>query len=166
MSTLALFIFPLLMAFAASSDLLTMRISNRLILLLVGGFFVMALAINMPFQELALHFACAAIVLAVAFTLFALGWIGGGDAKLAAATTLWLGFGVTLPYIVYGGLLGGALTLLLLSLRQFPLPVMLMKVRWIERLHNKSTGVPYGIALAAAGLLTYSDTAIFHHLAG
>lgn len=165
-ATLALFIFPLLMAFAASSDLLTMRISNRLILLLVGGFFAMALAINMPFQELALHLACAAIVLAVAFTLFAFGWIGGGDAKLAAATTLWLGFGVTLPYIVYGGLLGGALTLLLLSIRQFPLPLMLMKVRWIERLHNKSTGVPYGIALAAAGLLTYSDTAIFHHFAG
>lgn len=166
MSTLALFIFPLLMAFAASSDLLTMRISNRVILLLVVGFVLVALVIGMPLQELGLHFSCAALVLVVAFILFAFGWIGGGDAKLAAATTLWLGFGLTLPYIVYGSLLGGVLTLALLSVRQFPLPVALMKVRWIERLHNKATGVPYGIALAAAGLLTYSDTAIFHHFAG
>ena len=164
--TLALFIFPLLMAFAASSDLLTRRISNRLIHLLVAGFFIIALAINKPVQELAMHIACALVVLVVAFTLFAFGWIGGGDAKLAAATTLWLGFGMTLPYIVYGGLLGGALTLALLSVRRFPLPLALTRVRWIERLHNKATGVPYGIALAAAGLLTYSDTTIFHYFAG
>src|SRR5690606_41776833 len=55
MSTVALFFFPALMAFAASSDLLTMRISNRLVLLLAAGFFVVALAINMPMQQLAMH---------------------------------------------------------------------------------------------------------------
>jgi prepilin peptidase CpaA len=154
------------MAFAASSDLLTMRISNRLILVVVAGFFIIALAIKLPPEQLGLHMACAALVLVMAFTFFTFGWIGGGDAKLAAATTLWLGFGLTLPYLVYGALLGGVLTLALLSVRKFPLPLVLTRVSWIERLHDKNTGIPYGIALAAAGLLTYSNTTIFHALAG
>ena len=106
MSFVALLLFPAAMALAASSDLLTMRISNKLVLFLVASFCVLALAINLPLQQFAMHVVCALAVLAVGFTLFALRWIGGGDAKLAAATTLWLGFGLTLPYLVYAGLLG------------------------------------------------------------
>jgi prepilin peptidase CpaA len=166
MSTIALFFFPLVMAFAASTDLLTMRISNRLVLLLAAGFVVMALAIGMPLEQFALHVACATLVLVVAFVLFALGWIGGGDAKLAAATTLWLGFGLTLPYIVYAGLAGGALTLVILLLRRLPLTPFIARHAWLERLHNAKSGVPYGIALAVAGLLTYSNSAIYERLAG
>jgi prepilin peptidase CpaA len=102
-------------------------------------------------------------VLVVAFGFFALGWIGGGDAKLAAATTLWLGFGLTLPYLVYAGLLGGALTLIILALRRLPLSPMIARFAWIQRLHDRKSGIPYGVALAAAGLITYSNTAVFQH---
>ncbi|MHA6689897.1 A24 family peptidase [Devosia sp. A449] len=164
MSTLALFLFPACMALAASSDLLTMRISNKLVLFLVACFCVVAIAVNLPLQQFAMHVVCALIVLAVAFTLFALGWIGGGDAKLAAATTLWLGFGLTLPYLVYAALLGGVLTLAILALRNLPLTPLLARYGWIERLRDKKAGVPYGIALAVAGLLTYSNSAIFERL--
>ncbi|HEY8595051.1 MAG TPA: prepilin peptidase [Devosiaceae bacterium] len=166
LNTVALLIFPLLMALAASSDLLTMRISNRLVLTLVGGFVLMAILVNMSAQEFAMHVAAAVVVLIVAFSFFAMRWIGGGDAKLAAATTLWLGFGVTLPYLVYAALLGGALTLLILAVRRWPLHGALARIEWIDRLHNHKSGVPYGIALAASGLITYSDTGIFHHFAG
>jgi len=166
MSTIALFFFPLVMALAASTDLLTMRISNKLVLLLAAGFVVLALAIGMPLQQFAMHFACAALVLMIAFMLFALGWIGGGDAKLAAATTLWLGFGLTLPYIVYAGLAGGALTLIILMLRRLPRTPFIARHAWLERLYNAKSGVPYGIALALAGLLTYSNSAIYERLAG
>jgi len=162
----ALLLFPLLMAFAASSDLLTMRISNRVVLLLVALFCVVAVAIGMPLQEFGLHVACAAAVLVVAFILFALGWIGGGDAKLAAATTFWLGFGVTLPYLLDASLIGGLLTLAILAARRWPLPNVLARIGWIDRLHDSKTGIPYGIALAIAGLLTYSDTSVFQRLVG
>jgi prepilin peptidase CpaA len=165
MSTLALLFFPLAMAFAASSDLLTMRISNKLVLLLVAGFMVMALAVELPLQQFAMHVLCALVVLVVAFGLFALRWIGGGDAKLAAATTLWLGFGLTLPYLVYTALLGGALTLIILILRRMPLTPFIARFEWLNRLHDPKQGVPYGIAMAIAGLLTYSNTAIFERLA-
>lgn len=164
-SILALLVFPLLMTLAASSDLLTMRISNRLVLLLVVGFLVMAMAINLPLQQFALHVGCASLVLVVAFAFFAFGWIGGGDAKLAAATTLWLGFGLTLPYLAYAALVGGALTLIILALRRLPLSPLIARFKWIERLHNSKSGIPYGVALAAAGLITYSNTAIFQHFA-
>jgi prepilin peptidase CpaA len=165
MSTLALLLFPAAMALAASSDLLTMRISNKLVLFLVASFCVLAIAINLPLQQFAMHVACALVVLAAGFAFFALRWVGGGDAKLAAATTLWLGFGLTLPYLVYAALLGGALTLAILALRRMPLTPFLARYRWLERLHDSKTGVPYGIALAVAGLLTYSNSAIFERLA-
>ena len=165
MSTLALLLFPAAMALAASSDLLTMRISNKLVLFLVASFCVLAVAINLPLQQFAMHVVCALVVLAAGFALFALRWIGGGDAKLAAATTLWLGFGLTLPYLVYAALLGGVLTLAILALRRLPLTPFLARYRWLERLHDHKSGVPYGIALAVAGMLTYTNSAIFERLA-
>ena len=160
-STAVLLIFPVLMVFAASSDLLTMRISNLLVLMLVVGFFIVALIVQMPVDVIISQLTCAAVVLLVTFAFFALGWIGGGDAKFAAATTLWLGVGLLLPYIIYSGLLGGALTLALLGLRNLPLPASLQRIKWIDRLHDKKTGVPYGIALAVGGLLVYPQTAVF-----
>jgi prepilin peptidase CpaA len=165
LSTIALLFFPFAMAFAASSDLLTMRISNKLVLLLVAGFALTALATGLPLELVAMHIACSLAVLVVGFAFFALGWIGGGDAKLAAATTLWLGFGLALPYLVYAALLGGVLTLGILALRQLPLTPLLARFQWLERLHDRKSGVPYGVALAIAGLLVYSNSAIFERLA-
>jgi prepilin peptidase CpaA len=163
LNTVALLIFPLLMAYAASSDLLTMRISNYLVLGMVVAFAIVAMLSGMPVDQFGLHFACAAVVLVGAFAFFSFGWIGGGDAKLAAATSLWLGFGFALPYLVYSALLGGALTLLILALRKVPLTPFIARVPWISRLHDEKAGIPYGIALAVAGLIIYSDTAIFQH---
>ena len=164
MSTLALLLFPLAMALAASSDLLTMRISNKLVLFLVASFGIVALSVNLPLQQFGMHIVAALVVLAAGFALFALRWIGGGDAKLAAATTLWLGFGLTLPYLVYAALLGGVLTLAVLFLRNLPLTPFLARYRWLERLHDRKEGVPYGIALALAGMLTYTNSIIFERL--
>lgn len=164
MSTVALFFFPVALAIAASSDLLTMRISNKLVLVLTAGFFLVAISFNLPLQQLAMHVLCALIVLAVAFGLFALRLIGGGDAKLAAATTLWLGFGTTLPYVAYTALFGGVLTVLILVMRGIPLHPVLARMGWLARLHHKRSGIPYGIALAVAGIVVYSNSAIFERL--
>lgn len=166
LNSIALLFFPLCMVLAAISDLTTMRISNKLVLLLTGGFLIVALLANLTMQEFAIHVATGLAVLIVAFTFFAMGWIGGGDAKLAAATAMWMGIPFVLPYIVYAGLMGGALTLALLSVRRFPLPMQLTSVPWIEKLHHPQTGIPYGIALAAAGLTTYSSSGIFAALLG
>lgn len=155
---IGLLLFPALMAFAASSDLFTMTISNRLSLALTGGFFLMALVTGMSLPEIGMHLAAAALVLVIAFIFFWRGWIGGGDAKLVAATALWFGFGHLLDYLLYASLLGGALTVLLLQFRRMDLPLVLARQKWIERLHDAGAGVPYGIALAAAALIVYPHT--------
>ena len=151
-------IFPALMAFAASSDLLTMTISNRITATLIVGFVVMALVTGMPLAAMLDHGTAGLVVLVGAFLLFSRGWIGGGDAKLAAATALWFGWPHLLDYLLYASLLGGALTVLLLQFRKVALPSPLIRCNWIERLHHPETGVPYGIALAAAALLIYPYT--------
>ena len=161
-----LMLFPSLMAFAACSDLMTMTISNRVSLALVAGFFALALVIGMNPALILSHIGAAAAVLVVAFGFFARGWIGGGDAKLAAATALWLGFDQLMPYLLYASLLGGLLTLVLLSVRTMPLPSLFSGQPWAERLHHPDSGVPYGIALAAAALVIYPDTIWMKPVAG
>ncbi|MEP7031484.1 MAG: prepilin peptidase, partial [Pseudolabrys sp.] len=76
-----LLLFPALMAFAASSDLFTMTISNRLSLALAGSFFLLTLVTGMALPAFGMHLAAGAVVLVVAFGFFSQGWIGGGDAK-------------------------------------------------------------------------------------
>ncbi|MBX9842601.1 MAG: prepilin peptidase [Xanthobacteraceae bacterium] len=151
-------LFPALMAFAASSDFFTMTISNRVAVALVAGFFALALYSGMSPQAMMWHAGAALTVLAVTFVFFARGWIGGGDAKLAAATALWLGFDHLMAYLLYASILGGVLTLALIRFRLMPLPTALAEQDWVKRLHNAGGGVPYGIALAAAALLVYPDT--------
>lgn len=153
-----LLLFPALMAFAAASDLVTMTISNRISLLLGAGFIVLALLSGMSPHEMLSHAGAGLAVLAAAFLCFAMGWIGGGDAKVAAAAALWFGFGNLLEYLVYVSLFGGALTLLLLQFRQWPLPAALHGQSWLMRLHSKESGIPYGIALALGALLIYPET--------
>jgi prepilin peptidase CpaA len=153
-----LVLFPALMAFAASSDLLTMTISNRLSIALTAGFFLLTLITGMSLYGIGMHLAAAAMVLAAAFVCFSQGWIGGGDAKLAAATALWFGFDHLLDYLIYASLFGGALTLAILQFRKLPLPRALARQAWIMRLHDSAGGVPYGIALAAAALAVYPKT--------
>lgn len=165
MDILLLFFFPALMAFAAVSDLLTMTISNRVSLLLVAGFVAMALLTGMPLATFGLHVAAGALVLVITFAMFACGWIGGGDAKLAAATGMWCGFAVLLDYLLAASVFGGLLTLLLLYWRTVWLPQFAMKISWIARLHHHQTGIPYGIALAAAGLVVYPHTQIWMRVA-
>jgi prepilin peptidase CpaA len=155
---LRLLFFPALMAFAASSDLFTMTISNRLSLALVGGFAVLTVFSGMSLPVIGMHLAAGALVLVISFVLFTQGWIGGGDAKLAAATALWFGFDYLFDYVVYASIFGGVLTLLILQFRHMALPAPLARQVWIQRLHERSGGVPYGIALAAAALVVYPHT--------
>ena len=153
-----LWLFPALMAFAAASDLFSMTISNRVSLALLGGFLGLAGLSGMGLHDILLHVGAGALVLAVAFACFAVGQIGGGDAKVAAAAALWFGFAHLLDYLVYASLFGGVLTLALLQFRQWPLPYALVGQTWLLKLHAKDSGIPYGIALAIGALMIYPET--------
>lgn len=150
-----LMLFPAAMAFAAASDLVTMTISNKVSLVLVAGFAVLALWTGMDLTQLAGHAAAGAIVLVAGFTCFACGWIGGGDAKLAAVIAMWFGPQLVFEFMVLSAIFGGMLTLALLRFRGAIIPAIEMLPDWVRRLHAPREGVPYGVALAAAALMIY-----------
>ena len=163
---LALIVFPALMVFAATSDLVTMTISNKVSLALIAGFLGLAALGGMPVEQIGWHLLCGCVVLCVTFGLFAGGFIGGGDAKLAAATAIWMGFAHVVEYVLIATLCGGALSLLMLSMRHYPWPSVIDSVPWIARLYRPDKGIPYGIALGGAGLAVYPSSELWALLLG
>ncbi|MGO4667657.1 A24 family peptidase [Bosea sp. 2RAB26] len=161
-----LVVFPAAMAYAAASDLFTMTISNRLCLLVIALFALCAGLLGMPWGQIGWHVAAGGLMLVVCFGLFAAGWIGGGDAKLAAATALWFGFEQLMPYLMLAAVLGGVLTLLIVKLRSGPLPALAENWSWAKRLHAANQGVPYGIALALSALIVLPETAVWRAAIG
>ncbi|MCV0395005.1 MAG: prepilin peptidase [Rhizobiaceae bacterium] len=154
-----LVIFPFCMVFAAVSDLVSMTIANRVSILLVASFAVIAPLTGMDWSTFGMHLAAGAAVLAVTFALFALGGMGGGDAKLLASTAVWMGFGpILLEYLVYGSLIGGALTLGILMYRKSPVSWLTGHYLLLRNFANPREGIPYGIALGIAGLLVFPRT--------
>ncbi len=141
-----------------------MTISNKVSLLLMAGFMVFAVWMKMDYLTIAWHWAMFAIVLTASFSLFAFGVVGGGDAKLAAATALWLGWEHSMSYFVISAALGGILTLFLINIRTVPLPDRVMEIGWISRLHRADTGIPYGVALGIAAIMVYPNTPWMQHV--
>jgi prepilin peptidase CpaA len=155
-------IFPLAMAFAAAMDLFTMTIPNRVSMLLVAGFVIVALVVGSSWVVLQSHLITAAIVFTIAVVMFSLGWLGGGDAKLLASASLWIGPNLFPEYLVTVGIVGGLLTVALLHFRNVEvLPSWLGRQTWALRLHEKNGGIPYGIALGASAMMLYPQTVWF-----
>ena len=154
-----LVVFPFCMVFAAISDLLSMTIANRVSILLVATFVVVAPLTGMDWTTYAWHLLAGVTVLVVTFTLFALGGMGGGDAKLLSATAVWMGMGMTLlQYAVYSTLIGGALTVLILFYRKSPLAVYTGHIPFLKNLADEDVGIPYGLALAIGGMLAFPSS--------
>jgi len=154
-----LVLFPAMMVFAALMDVMTMKIRNRLVLAIVAGYAVLAPLAGIPAHEMGLSLAVAAAICLAGLSMFSLGWIGGGDAKLAAATVLWLGPAHLLDYLVFTAFFGGCLTLAILAFRQVALPAGRRSPEWVEQLHSRQSGVPYGAAMAPAALMVFPHTA-------
>ncbi len=153
-------VFPGLMALSASMDLMTMTIPNAIPLALALAYFGSAAALGLTPETVAFGLSCGLAMLAITFLMFCRDWIGGGDAKLATAIALWLGWGAILEFAVSASICGGVLTLAILAARAQPLPDALARRAWIARLRNPGAGVPYGIALAAAGLLEFPHSPV------
>lgn len=150
---LVMMVLPVLLALAAGWDLASYTIPNLLPLGIAAVFVVFAVLCGLPGAAWGGHFAAGLVALVAGFALFAAGWIGGGDAKLFAATALWFGFGDLVSYALVAAILGGILTVTLLVARRIPLPGVLIRQSWIARLHDARSGIPYGVALAAGALV-------------
>jgi prepilin peptidase CpaA len=145
MIALSAHLFPLLLIVAAAGDVLSRRISNRLVLLLALAFFPAAWAAGMPLMPMLVHAAAGLGLLALGFMLFSFGFMGGGDAKLLAGTGVWLGLESIVPFLTLTVIAGGLLAVILL-------------VRHLLRPRGAKPSVPYGYAIAAGAILAFSDS--------
>ena len=159
-------ILPGAVAFAAAMDLLTMKIPNRISVLMVLAFFPLALLAGLDAWAIADHVAAGVLMLVLGVLLFIPGWFGGGDAKLMAAIGLWIGPENLMSYMLWVALAGGLIAAAFFSARSVPLPRVLLGEAWALRLHRHDTGIPYGLALAAGALLVYPHTVWFAAVAG
>jgi len=150
-----------LLVLAAGWDLASYTIPNFLQVGLILAFIGFALVSQVSVSALETHLLAGAIGLVAGFALFAFGYIGGGDAKLFACVALWLGFRDLPVYTLVACVLGGGLSLALLTLRKLPLPLFLARYSWVLRLHDPKAGVPYGVALAAGFFLILPQTEVF-----
>jgi prepilin peptidase CpaA len=159
MTLLVLVPFVALLLLAAGWDLASYTIPNFISVATLVAFALFALSAGLTLSALEGHLLAGGIGLVCAFVLFALGYIGGGDAKLFACIALWFGMHDLGEYVLVASVFGGALTVLLLTARQWPLPAFLAARPWIVKLHEPRAGIPYGVALAvgAIAILPYTD---------
>jgi prepilin peptidase CpaA len=149
-------VFPAMVIVAGLRDLTSYRIPNWISLALIGGFAVAAPAMGLSMSTVGVHLGVGAVGLLAGMAMFALGWIGGGDAKLFAAAALWLGWPAAGIYAVVTGCAGGALAVGLLNLRSDILrPYVVTGPAWFSRLAEPGENVPYGVAIAAGALAAF-----------
>jgi prepilin peptidase CpaA len=154
-------VFPVLVIVAAVRDATSFTIPNWISLALVAAFPLAALAAGLPPLEIARHAGVGAIALAAGMALFALRWAGGGDAKLLAASALWLGWPDVAQFLAVMALSGGTLAVVLLTLRSAALrPFVMLGPEWVTRLAKPGESIPYGLAIAVGALTVFPDSAL------
>ncbi|MBU1377711.1 MAG: prepilin peptidase [Alphaproteobacteria bacterium] len=149
--------FPALVLSAAFSDAISFTIPNWIPLALLALFPVAGLAVGVSLPALGLQLAVGLGFLVVGAGMFALGWMGGGDAKLIAAVVLWLGVPALPTFLVATAMTGGMLALSLLMLRSAHFrAAVALGPRWVNRLADSGEGIPYGVAIAVGALFAFT----------
>ncbi len=156
LDTLLFAVYASLLGVAALYDLWRFRIPNVIVVALVVLFLAAALKSYDTVPWLS-HLGAGALMFAAGTAVYAFGFLGGGDVKLLAATSLWIAFGLLLQYLIYVAIIGGALSLVLIALRRI-LQVILVRFAsrpeliTLPRLLVPGESVPYGVAIAVGAI--------------
>lgn len=157
---------PALLIVAALKDVTTYTIPNWISLALIAAFFPTALVLGLGLDALGLHAAIGFGALIAGMAMFALGWIGGGDAKMFAATALWLGWPASATFLLVTALAGGVLAVTLLAMRSIRLRRYVSAgPAWLSRLAEPGENVPYGLAICIGGLAAFPASSLLQALA-
>ena len=152
---LFLSVLPAIAIAAALKDVTTMTIPNWMSAALIVLFFPTAWLVGLPFQQVLIHLGVAFVALLVGMGMFALRWLGGGDAKLMASTVLWLGLSGGGMFLLWTGVCGGLFCLSLIYARFHARPYVAGAPQWLGRLLEPKGDIPYGVAIAAGALIAY-----------
>jgi prepilin peptidase CpaA len=158
----ALAVFAGLLIYAAGSDVTSYTIPNWVSLAMAGALPAFALALGMPLGQVGIQILFGVAILFVGFFLFQAKIIGGGDAKLLAATAMWTGSAAFIPFIFWTAVAGGVMAAALLAARQF-VPQAQANPGFVNRLLTQHNGIPYGLAILVGGLMAIPTLPILTH---
>jgi len=147
-----------LLAYAAFSDATRFTIPNWLSLAILVLFPVAALLAGLGWAEAGNHVLAGLLALVFGMALFAPGWVGGGDAKLFAATAFWFGWPGVAVFLIHTVLVGGVLVLVLIILRKVLPLAGISPARLEGSALAPAAPVPYGIAIAGGALWSLPAT--------
>jgi prepilin peptidase CpaA len=143
-----------LLLLATYTDVTMLRIPNLLSLAVAVIAVVFAAVATPSLHDFLMHLLAGVVVIVVGFALFAVGLkFGGGDAKLLAALSIWLGFAALPVFLIVMSLVGGVVAITVFALRHFGIPVWLSAHGWripALELDEKKSYVPYAPAMTAA----------------
>jgi len=94
--------------------------------------------------EIVLQLGVAVLMFSFFCAAFAIGQMGGGDVKLIGALALWFPAQPLLALLIVMSLIGGAIT------------IVMMIDSW-RRNDKRPIEIPYGVAIAIAGLLALRE---------
>ena len=147
--------FLLIVACAMVFDLVTFRIPNTiptlLTVLFVAGTLTSPDRVDWPG-----HLGAGLLMLVVGAILFRFRLVGGGDAKLLAAISLWFGWGRLTDYALAVAILGGVFGIALLVARYC---LVITQPYWarfeitLPRVLQPREDVPYGLAIGSAAFV-------------
>ena len=156
-----IFIFPALVIMGGVYDASTMKIPNWISITLAAAFVPVALLTGLGWAEIGISVGVGFAALVIGIALFAFRVVGGGDAKLLAASCLWIGWPTVGMFVLYTALAGGLLSLLLIMARKWVAFVPAAHMPgWFQRLMEPKGDIPYGIAIAVGAVLAYPASAI------
>jgi len=153
-------IFASTMLMAAFKDATTMTIPNWISLALIAGFFIVIPFVWPGWEAFGTHILVGLSFFLAGFAMFAFGWLGGGDAKLMAATALWWQWPDAVVYVLYTTVIGCFLALALMIGRKF-IPVRILTAPWAYKMFKDEKKMPYGLALASGALITLPQSQLF-----
>jgi prepilin peptidase CpaA len=158
---LFLSVFPAALLIAAATDLYEFKIPNWISATLFVAYFAAAPALGAPPSLVLDGLLVAGAALVVGFILFALNIVGGGDAKLLAATAPWMGLSSLAVFLMNMAFAGALLAIALILFRKTPALPIYAHAPWVLRLHQKPKDIPYAVAIAAGGLISFPQTPFF-----
>ena len=165
LTPLLMLVFPVAVIAAAVRDATTFTIPNWLCAASALAFFPVAFACGLTPMGYALALGLFVAALIGGMSMFAMGWIGGGDAKLFAVCGLWLGGAAMWPFLAWTAIAGGGLAAFLLMARKWAPGMPYLRAPWIGRLFTPGENVPYGVAIAVGALMAFPESPVMRALA-
>jgi prepilin peptidase CpaA len=159
-------LYVLLFVLCAAYDVVSLKIPNVLVAILVLLFGISAF--HDPGRiSILVHLVVAVLALSVGALVFRFGYVGAGDAKLLTAAALWVGGDLMGVYLLVLGIAGFVASLLFLILRlavkHLPSGTgsHLAGGRYFPKSLIVGADIPYGVPMAVAAIWVSPRLPIF-----